>query len=426
MDMKPYMPLMRDKMMMCGIHTYEQIGKTKPYQLFYSGYGSGIFTVEFFYDTFLLLNFGNSQIAQNTLEIYLSFIEKDGFLPRHVEPLDPSENNPFFMYEQEEHAQPHLFRIALLIARKRGGDLSWLTAENYERLKAYLAHWLKYWVRDESGLCVVNSAPHACADTAFERAGIWRSLYCASVGQNADLYAEMRAASVIAGEMGFAEDMKAYTALAEEHARRIQKYLWNEEDGIFYDYDIRSGQPIRLKHCHCFDVLDTGLATQAQAQTMVRRHICNPEEFWTEYPIPSYALTEEAYTQYHVLPEGEDFVQMLGDGHCNWNGGLWPHSAYRLAHGLALYGYTEQAMHIARKCQELVARNPLLHEWYNPVTGDGCGTTPFYAGIEILLCFLEEELKCGYSPFPVRAVSEPLGNEAVMSALDIDTIPEDL
>ncbi len=426
MDMKKYIPLMRDKVMACGIHTYELPGLPSRSMIFYSGYGSGIFTVEFFYDTFLLLNFGNSTIAQNTLELYLSYIQKDGFLARHVEPLDNSENNPFYMYEQEEHAQPHLFRITLLLARKRGGDLSWLTMENYERLKAYLEHWLRYWVRDESGLCVANSAPHACADTAFERAGIWRSLFCASVGQNADLYAEMCAAVEIARALGFSADAEHFESLARKHKERIQRYLWNEEDGIFYDYDVRSGQPIRVKHCHCFDILDTQIATSEQAASMVHRHICNPDEFWTEFPIPSYALNEKGYTQYHVLPEGEDFVQYLGNGHCNWRGGLWPHSAYRLAHGLELYGYHQEAMHIAKQCEELVRRNPMLHEWYNPITGDGCGTTPFYAGIEILTCFLEEELKQGYSPFPVCSVQEPLNNDGVMLALEVKPIPENI
>lgn len=426
-DMKKYMSLMRDKAMTYGIHTYGLDGDKHKNQLFYSGYGTSFFTIEVWYDAILCMHFGNCKIVVDTLDLYLSFQQEDGFLYRDIS-MDPKTNreNPFYIYESEEHAQPFLFQVALLITRYQQGDVSWLSEENYERLKKYLYYWLNEWVRDDSGLCVWNGAQHGASDTAFARAGSWRSMYCAGSDLNSLLYTELCAAAQVARARNCMEDAEVFEKLAEERLALIQKYLWNEEDGIFYDYNVLTKQQIKVKHCHSFDTIAFGTATVEQAERMVREHICNPEEFWTPYPIPSYALTEPDYTQHYVPKEGGDFVYTAGEGHCNWSGGLWPHTVYMLTHGLYRYGFKKEADEIVSRMEELIEKNPLLHEWYNAETGEGLGGTPFYAGAEMLMCFLSAELKAGFDPCAVEPVSAPLHNAEVMEILSVVPIPEQI
>lgn len=369
--MKAYIPLMRDKAMAYDMHTYGIGGDRRKNQLFYSGYGTSFFTIESWYDAVLCLHFGNCQIVIDSLDLYLSFQKEDGFLYRDIS-MDPRTNadNPFYLYESEEHAQPFLFQVALLITRYRGGDVSWLSSENYVRLKKYLYHWLNSWVRDDSGLCVWNGAQHGASDTAFARAGSWRYMYCAGSDLNSLLYAELRAAAELAAAMDHREDAAVFSDLGEKRLAMIQKYLWNEEDGIFYDYNVLTGQQIKVKHCHSFDTIAFGTATREQAERMVREHICNPDEFWTACPIPSYALTEPDYTQYYVPADGSHFIHTAGEGHCNWSGGLWPHTVYMLTHGLYRYGFINEAEKMVSHMEALVEKNPLLHEWYNAETGE--------------------------------------------------------
>jgi glycogen debranching enzyme len=331
-----------------GIHMTADAPKgAGPY--YYTGYATSIFSIEYFFDAIMLWHFGNTSLAENTLRILLhGRHSEDGFVPRKVvtNPLEV-QGDPFYTFEMGEHCQPVLFQCALMVSRQKG-SAAWITPELYEAMKAYLVHWQKYWDRDGNGLCEWASAPHGCSDTAFDRAGIWRSYFCEGVDLNCQRHLEYRAAEKLAIALGQPKDAAHFAAEAARIADLVRTVLWDEQDGFFYDRDIRTGGKVNVKHCHCFHVLESGIATKEQADRIVREHLLNPKEFWTAYPIASYALTEPAYTQRHRPPQGENVIYYLPEGHCNWRGGMWPHTAYSCAHGLATYGYIDEARHIAR------------------------------------------------------------------------------
>ena len=426
-----------------AIRVMEEQGlhKDPKHGYYFSGYGENLFTVETYFDTIALFHVGDVALGRTALRIHLEQQQDNGFIPRHwngpvqasqatpqgqapplasSEPQNPYElRNPYAIYEREEHAQPFLFQIALFSTRAGGGDISWLDDEMYRKLKKYLKHWTTDWDRDANGLCEWASAPHAMGDNQFDRAGVWRSFYCEGADLNSLLCLEFLAAEKIAIAKGFRGDAVYFAAQAKRKQELIQRLLWNEQDGFFYDRDIRTGLPIRIKSVNGLYPLWAGIPDQRQARRLVCEHIMNPKEFWSAHPLPSYALNERYYTQHHVPPPLIDKYYALPDGHCNWRGGLWPHGNYTVAHGLQRYGFMEEALTLGRKSYEVAAADPDIYEWYNSETGIPLGSHPLCAGAEVLMRFLPTELETAFNPVLIDDASKPLEDGKLRKALKI-------
>jgi putative isomerase len=418
-----------------GIHTDPTFGS------YFSGYGENLFSVEAYFDAIALFHVGEVALGRTALRIYLEQQQDNGFIPRHWEerartsPSTPpglvpalelkeahnpyAMQNPYAIYEREEHAQPFLFQIALFSTRIGGGDVSWLDDAIYAKLKKYLQHWTTDWDRDSNGLCEWASAPHAMGDTQFDRAGVWRSYYCEGADLNSFLYLEFLAAEKIALAKSLADDAASFAAQAKRKLELIQQLLWNEQDGFFYDRDMRTGSPIRVKSVNGLYPLWAGIPNPRQAQRLVREHIMNPQEFWSAHPLPSYALNERNYTQHHVPCPQIDIYYALPDGHCNWRGGLWPHGNYMVTHGLQRYGFIEEARTLARKSFEVAAADPDIYEWYNAETGKTEGAHPLCAGVEVLMRFLPTEIETDFNPVLIDDVHKPIEDGKLRKALSL-------
>ncbi len=369
---------------------------------FFTGYGEAVYDWELYFDSIVLAYLGSTEHTINGIHMFLDAQGPDGFIPRRVIPAwDPrtaSElGRAYPDFEEEEHCKPFLFQAAL-IASRASGDSSWLTPEDYRRLSLYLEHWITRWDQDGNGLSEWASGPHSGADTQFERIGPWRSRYCEGTDLNSYIVMECRAAAQL-GE----PDRDRWNAQAEAHAERIRTLLWDEDEGMFFDRDARSGARIRVKAGSTFIPLWAGIATQEQARSLLTRHLLDPKEFWTPYPVASYARSQKGYTQRYVPPAGSIPSQFLTPGHCNWCGGLWPHWNYLIAHGLQRYGYEEEARQLAERWALCNAAEEGFSEWYDAETGEGRGMNPCCAGASALGVFLPAELAEHLDPTRVES-----------------------
>jgi hypothetical protein len=398
-----------------GIQEHPKLGK------YYSGYGPSLFTWETYLDNILLLHVGDTTLGKSALKIYLDNQEPNGFIGRHWPGTTPlkGQDNVWHIYESEEHAQPFLFQIALFLARANGGDVSWIDDEMYEKLKKYLEHWDTAWKRDDSDLCVWASAPHSGEDNQFDRAGVWRSYFCAGADLNSFLYLDYLAAEQIAKAKGRAADSAAFAAAAHRTREAVLRLLWNEEDGFFYDRDVRTGKHLKVKSVAGFFPLWAGIPTREQAKRIVNEHLMNPKEFWCAHPVPSYAINEKNYTQHHVPPPLIDTYYALDEGHSNWLGGTWGHSNYFITHGLQRYGFDSEAKLLAQKSYEVSAPDKQVREWFNAETGAGDGGIGIYAGAEILMRFSWAEISAKFQPALIEDISQPISGERVRAAMGL-------
>lgn len=103
-------------------------------------------------------------------------------------------------------------------------------------------------------------------------------------------------------------------------------HCWDERSGFYYDIDGTTGE-LRtfVKHVGGFIPLLLGLPSREDAERMVK-HLENPAEFWTRYPVPSISRDSPEYS-----PSGY------------WHGCAWPSFNFIIVRGLLNYGFLESA-----------------------------------------------------------------------------------
>ncbi len=145
--------------------------------------------------------------------------------------------------------------------------------------------------------------------------------------------------------------------------RAFDTRLWDEDAGLYYDFDLRSGQGVRENTCATFLPLYAGLASHTQAARLVETHLLNPDEYapdeHTRYFLPS-AAKNSAYFE----PKRY------------WRGPVWLNINWLLVQGLRRYGYAEVADTVTAHTLELIERGSFA-EYYDPRDGTPCGAREF-------------------------------------------------
>jgi len=134
---------------------------------------------------------------------------------------------------------------------------------------------------------------------------------------------------------------------AEGRQKKIQSLLWNEQSGLFFDYDFQTAKQSSYKYATTFYPLWAGLATPAQA-----RSVANNIHFFEQEGGLAMS-TQETGVQWDY-PYGWAPIQLLA------------------VEGLRRYGYDAEADRISKKFLSMVLANFLrdgtIREKYNVVT----------------------------------------------------------
>src|SRR5437763_10494593 len=70
--------------------------------------------------------------------------------------------------------------------------------------------------------------------------------------------------------LGKNNDAQEWRKLAEARQKAVQKYLWDEQQGLFFDYNFEAGKRSEYRYATTFYPLWAGLATQAQANAVMK------------------------------------------------------------------------------------------------------------------------------------------------------------
>lgn len=122
-------------------------------------------------------------------------------------------------------------------------------------------------------------------DTSYRLEG--KAAYLATVDLNSLLYKyEVDIAYIIethfGGELeydGKTQTPAEWKQRAATRRARITKYLWNDEDCIFYDYHIKQEQQNKYESATCLWPLWAGMATQEQADKLVKHSLVKFEQW---------------------------------------------------------------------------------------------------------------------------------------------------
>lgn len=166
---------------------------------------------------------------------------------------------------------------------------------------------------------------------------------------NSDLYAidfscymanETHFMQKIADELGYKDTADFFCQWHEKIKSEINSTLWCEEDGFYYDYDIKNNCFNKVQSVASFLPIFAGVCDKTQCEKLVS-HLENPDEFGTEFPIPSISKKDESF--------GSDM----------WRGPVWINYNYMISKGLTEYGFGDSSEKIKEKTLAVI------NEWYS-------------------------------------------------------------
>lgn len=326
---------------------------------------------DLYFETLFLSHFGVAKYCRNNVETFLDTQRDDGFISRAAVNI-----------RETHHFKPFLAQTALLGSRQLQ-DFRWLAGERYyPRLKKYLEHWFT-WDSDGNGLCFWDGSDHSGMDNQGRRLGYHSVREYEGVDLNCYLVRELEAMAEIAKAIGRDDEAAEFTAHAEELKAKINEVFWDEEDGFYYDRSEKTGKLNKVKSVAGFIPLWVGAAPADRAERLVKEHLLNPDEFWTNYPVATWSKSEP---DYHQEKHGNEST---------WMGSTWIPTNYMVFRGLLRYGYTDIARELADKTFELVVSEVDLREYYNGETGAGQGLSPFW-GWSGLGYLMKAEVEAGF------------------------------
>jgi alpha,alpha-trehalase len=169
----------------------------------------------------------------------------------------------------------------------------------------------------------------------------------APVCLNSLLYKTEKDLEQISLWLGHAEDAKKWNQRAEARKKLITRYLWNQQQGLFFDFNFQTNQMSNYQYASTFYPLWAGLATQEQAKAVAN----NLKIFDRPGGLPM--STYDTGAQWD-LPYGWGNIEMLA------------------IDALRRYGFNADADHVSYEFLSTVAENfrrdGTIKEKYNVVT----------------------------------------------------------
>ena len=139
--------------------------------------------------------------------------------------------------------------------------------------------------------------------------------------------------SRLAKKIGKARIAREWEAKYKAIKATVNRYYWDERDGIYYDIDPETHKRLRVKTPASYWPMFAEMCSPSQAAKMVR-HIRRPDTFGGDRPWVSVARNDPAFTP----PDG-----------AYWRGAIWLPTAYMGMKALEKYGYYKEANATATK-----------------------------------------------------------------------------
>jgi hypothetical protein len=184
-------------------------------------------------------------------------------------------------------------------------------------------------------------------------------------------YSLTRALERMAQRAGHPPDARRWRLARERIGNALRSRMWDASDELFSDVDPVSGDRTRVKSAHAFFPYATDLVGAGDVAGL-ERHLLDPGEFWTPFPVPVTSVDDPFFSAY-----GEWKGQRQSQP---WNGRVWPSvnstimdalGATASSHAPAL---REEAASFLRRFVRMMfhdgdLQRPNAFEHYNPLTG---------------------------------------------------------
>ena len=187
------------------------------------------------------------------------------------------------------------------------------------------------------------------------------------------IYELKKALSKFAGILGFGNDKAKWEQGADFIKRAVREKMWDRKQEMFFDVNPKTGKQTFVKAATCFYPYMTDLVEKEHISGL-KRHLLNPNEFWTPFPVPSSSADDEYFS-----PDAEWKGKRMN---CPWNGRVWPMTNSHIVEAVAQSALRFNDHELKLTCAELMTKfirmmffdndpnRPNCFEHYNPFTGE--------------------------------------------------------
>ena len=274
----------------------------------------------------------DTELAENLILALFDVQQEDGFIPHMAKPEEIS-----------SVTQPPVIAWGAWLVYKKSGNKEFLKIV-LKNNKDFLLWCQSNRRKTEKELYSWHTNPelnNRCDESGMDNSPRFDT--------NSDLYAidfscymanETHFMQKIADELGDKDAADFFCQWHEKIKSEINNTLWCEEDGFYYDYDIKNSCFNKVQSVSSFLPIFAGVCDKAQCEKLVS-HLENPDEFGTEFPIPSISKKDESF--------GSDM----------WRGPVWINYNYMISKGLTEYGFGDSSEKIKEKTLAVI------NEWYS-------------------------------------------------------------
>jgi len=140
----------------------------------------------------------------------------------------------------------------------------------------------------------------------------------------------------LAQQLGYTREAKLYRQLFDEHVQAINQYMWDEEEGAYYYYNVKESQRELKLNSTTFDPFRLKMAPQKQIETLIPK-MRDPDLFnWGILPLTTAAKTSAEYCE-----------EIGGNAGRAWFGNIWTMRNLPIVNGLADIGRHDLAGELA-------------------------------------------------------------------------------
>jgi glycogen debranching enzyme len=189
-----------------------------------------------------------------------------------------------------------------------------------------------------------------------------RAFLVKEVAFNTIYACDLRALADLCGTVDLPDRAAHYERSAKRVGAAILRLMYDDETAAFYDLHGGTNAPLKVLTAMSLFPLLLPEMPEDLAREVVRRHLNNPDEFASPYPIPSVAMSERSFYP------NETFAL--------WRGPTWPVINWFLFRSLCARGFESEANSLYRATLHLIETSG-FREYYNPFTGEGYGAEGF-------------------------------------------------
>ena len=291
-------------------------------------------------------SFGNyiisEDLAKDSILAVLDAQQSDGMIPHMASPDDHS-----------RITQPPLIAWSVEKIVRRTGDTDF-AAQCYDGLTKYL-QWDMDHRRSEAGLFFwhINrdQANNRCDESGMDNCSRFdnvEEMEC--IDFSCYMKREADAMSYLAAALHRQDDAEKWTEYAKTLTRLINERLWDEEDRMYCDFELKTQKLHRFQSVCSFLPLFAGVCSGSRKDALIAS-LNDPKAFKTPFPIPSISVSDPSF--------GTDM----------WCGPVWINYVYLIAEGLYGYGEKELADTIIRNAVDGVTcaflNDGVFYEYYD-------------------------------------------------------------